>query len=135
MPHAVTFDQVIRVEAADIDVLGHVNNIVYLRWVQDIAVAHWRAVAAAEHQAELAWLVVRHEIDYKHPALLGEEVLLRTWVGKAEGLRFERHTEVIRHADGRLLARARTVWCPVDTRTGRLRRVPDAVRAQFALGE
>jgi acyl-CoA thioester hydrolase len=126
------FEQVLRVEAADIDTLGHVNNVVYLRWVQDIAAAHWRTLAPQEDQATLVWVVMRHEIDYKHPAGPGDEIALRTWVGEAEGLRFERHTEVLRRADGKLLARARTVWCPIDARTGRPRRVSPEVRGLFS---
>ena len=119
-------------EAGDIDELGHVNNIVYLRWVQDAAVAHWRALAPAEAQASVAWVVLRHEIDYSRPAMLGDELLARTWVGVAEGLSFERHTEIVRRRDGRVLARARTVWCPVDMRSGRPRRVTDELRLLFS---
>jgi acyl-CoA thioester hydrolase len=126
------FEMVIRVEPADIDVLGHVNNIVYLRWVQDIAVAHWRAVASAEHRAELHWMVIRHEIDYKRAAVLDDEILVRTWIGAAEGLRFERLTEMYRDNERDLLARARTLWCPIDAKTGRPRRVPPEVRSQFS---
>jgi len=126
------FEQAVRVEPADIDTLGHVNNVVYLRWVQAVAAAHWRALAPAEEQAALVWVVTRHEIDYKHPAGPGDEVVARTWVGEAEGLRFERHTEVVRRADGKLLARARTVWCPIDARTGRPRRVSPEVRGLFS---
>lgn len=103
-----------------------------MRWVQDVATAHWRALASAEAQEEVAWVALRHEIDYLRPAVLGDDVVVRTWVGTAEGLSFERHTEVTRAADGRLLARARTLWCPVDARTGRPRRVSAEVRAQFS---
>jgi acyl-CoA thioester hydrolase len=134
MPTANAFEQIIHVEASDIDELGHVNNVVYVRWVQDVATAHWRAVASVAAQAELVWMVLRHEIDYKHQAVLGDEVLLRTWVGAVEGLRFERHTEVLRHSDRKLLAQARTLWCPIDARTGRPRRVSDEVRRQFSTG-
>ena len=74
------------VRPADVDELGHVNNTVYLRWVQEVATAHWQAVASAESQAAVVWVVMRHEIDYKAPALPGDEVLLRTWVGKATRL-------------------------------------------------
>ena len=117
---------------ADIDELGHVNNIVYLRWVQEAAVAHWRALAPADAQAAVAWVVLRHEIDYSRAAVLGDELLARTWVGTAEGLSFERHTEIVRRRDARVLARARTLWCPVDIATGRPRRVADAVRQLFS---
>lgn len=119
-------------ESADIDELGHVNNIVYLRWVQEAAVAHWRALAPAEAQAAVAWVVLRHEIDYSRAAMLGDELVARTWVGTAEGMSFERHTEIVRRRDARVLARARTVWCPVDLASGRPRRVGEDVRQLFS---
>ena len=78
------------VAPGDIDELGHVNNTVYVRWVQDAAIAHWRASAPADAQATLVWVVARHEIDYKHPAVLGDQILARTWVGPASRLAFER---------------------------------------------
>src|SRR5204862_697120 len=80
----------------DIDEQNHVNNIVYLRWVQDVATAHWKTLASAESQAVIGWIVLRHEIDYKMPASLGDEIVLRTWVGKASRLKFERFTEIRR---------------------------------------
>ncbi|MBA3882262.1 MAG: acyl-CoA thioesterase [Chthoniobacterales bacterium] len=122
----------VRVVASDIDELGHVNNTVYLRWVQDVAASHWRTVASAEAQTAFAWVVLRHEIDYKLPALLGDEVLLRTWVGDATRLMFERHTQILRRHDEQLLARARTLWCPISTTTGQPARVPRELRAQFS---
>lgn len=122
-------------EPGDIDILGHVNNVVYLRWVQDMAVAHWRAMAAPEHVAAIAWVALRHEIDYLAPALLSDAILLRTWVGEAQGLRFDRHTEVLRQHDGKVLARARTVWCPIDPATGRPVKVPKEVRERFSTVE
>ena len=129
MSAAASFEQTLRVEAADLDAQAHVNNVVYVRWVQDIAIAHWEALASPEVRAELAWVALRHEIDYLSPAVLGDEILVRTRVGHAEGLSFERLTEISRVRDGRVLARSRTLWCPVDARTGRPRRVSDEVRA------
>jgi acyl-CoA thioester hydrolase len=76
---------------------------------------------------------MRHEIDYLYPAVLGDEILIRTWVGPTERLLFERHTEVYRPRDARVLARARTLWCPVDAVSGRPRRVPAEVRAEFSM--
>ena len=127
------FELPILVEAADIDELGHVNNVTYLRWVQDAAVAHWRARAPAADQAKLFWIVLRHEIDYKQPARLGDTVVARTWVGAASRLKFERHTEVLRESDGRLLAKARTLWCPIDAETGKPASVSPEVRASFSV--
>jgi acyl-CoA thioester hydrolase len=126
------FEIAIAVEPADIDELGHVNNVVYLRWVQDIAIAHWRAAASAQDQARLRWIVVRHEIDYKQAARLGDGVLARTWVGAATRIKFERHTELLRASDGVLLAKALTVWCPIDSVTGKLASVSPEVRAVFS---
>lgn len=127
------FDLALNVVPADIDELGHVNNVVYLHWVQDAAIAHWSAAATAEQQAEVAWVAIRHEIDYKHPAMPGDGIIARTWVGTADSHRFERHTEIRRAADGKVLARARTLWCPINRATGRLTRVSDEVRARFSV--
>ena len=127
------FEIPIAVEPADIDGLGHVNNVVYLRWVQDVAVAHWRAVASAADQEKLLWIVVRHEIDYKHAAHLGDVLVARTWIGAATRIRFERHTEILRASDRVVLAKARTVWCPIDAVTGKLVSVSAEVRAAFSV--
>jgi acyl-CoA thioester hydrolase len=126
------FEQHVRVVAADLDERAHVNNIVYLRWAQEIATAHWRALAPPDAAAGLAWVALRHEIDYLAPAFLGDELAIRTWIGGAVGLRFERFTEVRRAADARVLARARTLWCPVDMVTGRPQRVSAELRAIFS---
>lgn len=130
----LSFELTCEVLPADIDVLGHVSNVVYLRWIQDVATAHWRELAPLASQADLVWVVVRHEIDYKAPAVLGDVVRLRTWVGAATGLLFERHTEVLR-GDGRMLARGRTLWCPIDPRTHRPRRVSPELRALCSTGD
>jgi len=122
----------VRVAASDIDEMQHVNNTVYLRWVQDVATSHWRAVASAEAQAAFVWVVLRHEIDYKAPGFLGDQVVLRTWVGEASRLTFERQTRIMRRHDEQLLAQARTLWCPVSTTTGRPARVSAELRAQFS---
>ncbi len=126
------FETIISVLPGDIDEQNHVNNTVYLRWVQDVATAHWRAVASPKAQEIIGWVVLRHEIDYKGPATLGDEVVLRTWVGKATRLTFERFTEIRRNRDGRLLSEARTLWCPIDAQTGRPIRVSAEVRSQFS---
>jgi acyl-CoA thioester hydrolase len=127
------FEMVIPVLPGDIDEQNHVNNTVYLRWVQDIATAHWRAVASPKAQKSIGWVVLRHEIDYKGPATLGDEVVLCTWVGEATRLTFERFTEIRRKSDARLLSQARTLWCPIDAQTGRPVRVSADVRAQFSI--
>ena len=122
----------VSVAPADIDEQNHVNNTVYLRWVQEVATAHWRALASTQAQQTIQWVVVRHEIDYKAAACLGDEIVLRTWVGAATRIKFERFTEIIRKIDNQLLAKERTTWVPVDAGTGKPTRVPSEVRAQFS---
>jgi acyl-CoA thioester hydrolase len=129
---SAVFEMIISVLPGDIDEQNHVNNTVYLRWVQDVATAHWRAVASPKAQETIGWVVLRHEIDYKGPATLGDEMVLRTWVGKATRLTFERFTEIRRNRDGRLLSEARTLWCPIDAQTGRPVRVSEEVRSRFS---
>ena len=124
---------IVSVLPEDIDEQNHVNNTVYLRWVQEVATAHWRAIATADAQENIGWVVLRHEIDYKAPACLGDEVVLRTWVGKATRLTFERFTEILRSSNRQLLSKARTLWCPINVQTARPTRVPAEVRAQFSI--
>lgn len=126
------FEMIVPVLPGDIDEQNHVNNTVYLRWVQDVATAHWRVVASPKAQETIGWVVLRHEIDYKGAATLGDEMVLRTWVGKATRLTFERFTEIRRNRDGRLLSEARTLWCPIEAQTGRPVRVSEEVRSQFS---
>jgi acyl-CoA thioester hydrolase len=134
-PQPACFEIPAAVLPDDIDENGHVNNVTYLRWVQDAAAAHWRAAAPEVDQAKLFWVVLRHEIDYKQAAYLADEIVARTWVGAATRLRFDRHTEILRTRDRALLAAARTVWCPIDVQTGRPATVSPEVRTIFSTGE
>jgi acyl-CoA thioester hydrolase len=122
----------VAVQPTDIDEQNHVNNTVYLRWVQDVATAHWKSLASAQAQSAIGWVVLRHEIDYKMPACLGDEIILRTWVGMASRLKFERFTEIRRKIDNELLSQARTIWVPIDWKTGKPTRVSADVRARFS---
>lgn len=132
-PPADAFTLDIAVQPADIDQLNHVNSTVYLRWMQDAAVAHWFALAPRQMQAAVFWVVRRHEIDYLHSARLGDVVVTHTWVGVEIDGYFERFTQMARERDNRTLARARSLWAPMDMGTGtRIRSVPDDVRALFA---
>lgn len=126
------YEIAIPVQASDIDQLGHVNNVVYLRWVQDAATAHWSAVATEQEKRSLLWVVTRHEIDYRRPALVGDVVIARTWVGEATHRVFERHTELLRKSDGKLLAKARTLWRPIDSDTRQPTDVGADVYARFS---
>jgi len=121
------------VQPADIDRQNHVNNTVYVRWIQEVATAHWNATAPIPARDDIGWVVLRHEIDYKSPACLGDEIILRTWVGQATRLTFERFVEVLRQADRKLLAQARTLWVPINPETAKPTRVPPEVRERFSI--
>lgn len=128
------FELPIEVVPADIDELGHVNNTVYLRWAQEVAVAHWRAFASLEDQQQWLWMVTRHEIDYLTSAVPGDKLIARTWVGEARGARFDRHVEILRPADNAVLARAKTTWAILDAQTRRLARIPKMLVVHFQVG-
>jgi acyl-CoA thioester hydrolase len=126
------FEQTLRVRASDLDELAHVNNVVYLRWVQDIASAHWNTMAPAAARDTVAWVARRHEIDYLSAAVEGDDLIVRTWVGEARGLTFERFTEIVKARGGPVIVRARTLWVPVERTSGRPIRVSHEVRALFS---
>jgi len=120
-----------RPKPADIDDNGHVNNVVYLSWAQDLAIAHWDAMQAAEDKAQWAWICLRHEVDYRRSLMPGEIALGRTWVAdKADGPRFDRYVR-IDGPDGAMCAQVITTWCLIERDGGRPRRVPQALVARF----
>lgn len=129
------FEIDITVKESDIDQLGHVNNVVYLRWVQDAAIAHWMAAATPEEQRTLLWVVVKHEIEYKRPAFATDGISARTWIGGSAPKAFERHTEILRKADGKVLAKALTLWCPIDSKTYRPVSVGPETQARFSVSD
>lgn len=114
-----------------IDELGHVNNAIWVQWIQEVATAHWRSVAEPRHQDAYIWVVVRHEIDYLRAAFEGDALTGRTWVGEApKGARFDRHMEFVGE-DGEVRVRAVTQWAIIDKASGRPIRVPPEVVAPF----
>jgi len=126
------FKLAIPVLGSDIDVNGHVNNVVYVRWVQDAATAHWNARTSDAEKALVVWVVLRHEIDYRLAALPGDTILAVTWVGPASRHAYERNTELRRGRDGEVLARARTLWCPLGPGSSRPVRLPQGLRDRFS---
>ena len=121
----------ITAQPGDIDELGHVNNAVWVRWVQDMATAHWDAVASPEHRARYVWVVTRHEIDYRGNIRAGDVVTAETWVAdRPRGARFDRLVRFT-GSDGKVKVEARTTWAIVDRDTGRILRVPAEVAAPF----
>jgi acyl-CoA thioester hydrolase len=126
------FEWPIRVAPADIDRQGHINNVVYLRYAQDVAVEHWKT-APPEFQAAFTWVARRHEIDYLRPAFLGDDLVARTWVGPPEGARFARFVEIVRRPGDEVVAQVRTDWVALDPVRLRPKRIPlDLYQSVFA---
>lgn len=125
------FTRTITATPDDIDELGHVNNAVWVRWIQDIAVAHWYAVADPVHHDAYFWVVTRHEIDYRGNVKAGETVIGETWVpDPPKGARFDRHVRFLGE-DGKVRVEAKTTWAMLDRATGRLVRVREEIAAPF----
>ncbi len=130
MPHT-PFTQTFTATPADIDELGHVNNAVWVRWIQDMATSHWNAAAAAEHVAAYVWMVTRHEIDYRGNIAAGESVTGRTWIeAPPKGAQFDRRVDFVDSA-GKVIVRANTTWAMIDKASGRLARVRTEISAPF----
>lgn len=127
----MSFERVIIPVAGDIDELGHVNNAVWVQWIQNIAIAHWQAVAPPAAQAAYVWVVIRHEIDYLGNVGVGDPVTARTWISEPpSGARFNRNLEFA-DATGKIIVRAKTSWAMLDRARGRLVRVPTDIAAAF----
>lgn len=116
-----------------IDENGHVNNVTYVQWMQDIAVEHYSSIGGIEAQGpDATWVVREHKIEYLLPAFAGEEIEIRTWVENIRRVRSLRKHEFVRKADGKTLVKGETDWVFVDVKTGSPRAVPDAVAKVFS---
>lgn len=127
----MAFRHQIEVTAQDIDQMGHVNNVVYVRYVQEIAEAHWKSLASESLQKEVVWVVLRHEIDYKAPAFVGQLLTGETWVEPHKGPKMPRMVTICNES-GEELVRARTIWCALDGKTNRPKRIDEALYNLFA---
>ena len=125
------YSQTFTPKPADIDANGHVNNVVYLDWAQQLATAHWNARQSPDDIARWAWICLRHEVDYRRSLLLDETAQARTWVATAsEGPRFDRYVR-IDGPDGAMCAQAITTWCLIEAATGRPKRVTPEMVERF----
>ena len=121
----------LEVRPEHIDANGHVNNVVYVGWLQDVGTAHWNARFDEETRAKWSWVALRHEIDYLRGIEPGAKgVVARTWVGEPQGPRFNRYVR-IEDAQGRVCAQGVSEWCLVDAETLRPQRIPPFMLAVF----
>jgi acyl-CoA thioester hydrolase len=125
------FEQTITVSLQHLDNLNHVNNVVYVQLMQDLAIEHWNHVAPASLNELIIWVVKRHEIDYHAQAMLGDILLLKTYTGQATAVTWDRHFEFIRQSDQKKIITAKSCWVLLDKLSGRPRRIDDTIRSVF----
>jgi acyl-CoA thioester hydrolase len=116
-----------------IDENGHVNNVHYVQWMQDVAVRHYEFIGGVPPMQALGatWVVRSHQIEYLAPAFAGDEIEVRTWVANVRRVRSLRRYEFVRKADGRLLSKGETDWVFVEVATGRPVAIPEEVSRLF----
>ena len=132
---AEPFSKTFAAEPQHIDEMGHVNNAVWVQWIQDMATAHWAAVADPAHVADFVWLVVRHEIDYRGNIAVGETVTGRTWIeGAPRGAKSVRRVDFV-DGNGKVIVSAATTWAMLHRDSGRLARVRPDIIAPFIGGD
>jgi len=122
-PPAHTFSHEFQVPESAIDALGHANNVEYVRWVQDIAGAHWLSICPPAARDHYVWVVREHRIRYRQSAFAGETLRASTWVGETSGATSLRCTRLSRVSDDVLLCEAETTWVLLDPKSGRPMRV------------
>jgi acyl-CoA thioester hydrolase len=119
------------VQPTEIDAMGHVNNVVHLKWVQDAAEAHWINKASEHIRNRFRWVVLRHEIDYLSPAFEGQSIVATTWVDNFVGVKSDRIVELKLKESDKVIAKARTTWCLVDSITMRPKRIDSEIIEVF----
>ena len=113
----------------DIDFMGHVNNARYLNWVQDAVLAHWNSLAPPDAVAKYLWVALKHEITYRKPAFLEDEVIAKVVLESIQGARAFYETVVKRGEE--VLAEVKSSWCFIDSQTLRPARIGHEIAAFF----
>src|SRR5512133_977259 len=128
MPISPTYSKTISIPKSAIDENGHVNNVTYIQWMQDIAVEHYASIGGIQAQGpDATWVIREHKVEYLLPAFEGEEDEVRTWVENLRKVRSLRIYEFTRKSDGRILVHGETDWVFVDVKTGSPRAIPQEV--------
>jgi len=134
MPISSTYSKIFIVPQSAIDENGHVNNVAYVQWMQDIAVEHYSSIGGVGAQGpEATWVVREHRIEYLFPAFEGQEIEIKTWVENIRRVQSLRKYEFVRKSDSKVLVKGETDWVFVDTKTGRPLPIPEKVSQVFNL--
>jgi len=134
MPLSSVYSKIITIPTTAIDENGHVNNVAYVQWMQDIAVEHYESIGGTNPMQLVGatWVVREHKIEYLLPAFAGEEIEIRTWVENIRRVRSLRKYEFIRKSDAKILVKGETDWVFVDVKSGAPRAIPEEVSKVFA---
>ena len=137
MPISNIYSKTFIIPANAIDENGHVNNVAYVQWMQDIAVEHYESIGGTNPMQLVGatWVVREHRIEYLLPAFAGEEIEIKTWVENIRRVRSLRKYEFIRKSDSKTLVKGETDWVFVDVQTGMPRAIPDEVSKVFAIAQ
>lgn len=132
MPISSIYSKTITIPSSAIDENGHVNNVVYVQWMQDIAIEHYASIGGVEAQGpDATWVIRKHSIEYFLPAFEGEEIEVRTWVEDLRKVRSLRMYEFVRKSDGKNLVKGESDWVFMDMKTGRPKAIPAEVENIF----
>lgn len=113
------------VTANEIDDLNHVNNVVYVNWMEEIATKHWQFLTAEAPLPDYIWVVLRHEIDYVQQAVLHDKITIKTWVGETKGFKSERL--IAFYKDDVVIAKSKTIWGMLALKTYKPARITESV--------
>lgn len=137
MPISAVYSKAFIIPASSIDENGHVNNVAFVQWMQNIAVEHYESIGGIQPTQLIGatWVVREHRIEYLLPAFVDEEIEIRTWVENVRRVRSLRKYEFVRKSDGKTLVRGETDWVFVDIKTGAPRAIPEEVFKVFAANQ
>ena len=127
-----TFETHTIVSQDDLDNLNHVNNVRYVQWVQDVAAQHWNAKATEKILSEYFWVLLKHNIEYKNPAVLGDVIKLKTYIKSSGGVTCVRIVEIYNNNSDKLLASSETTWCLVSQKNMKPARITEEIRSLFS---
>ena len=126
-----TLEKEITVSENDLDDLNHVNNVIYIHWVQEIAKNHWKSLVSNEIIKNYYWVLLEHQIKYLNPALLNDKIMIKTYIEKTEGIRSNRIVEIYNRNNDKLLVKSKTIWCLINAKTNKPNRITDEIKQAF----
>ena len=116
----------------DLDDLNHVNNVIYIHWVQEIAKKHWKSLVSNEIIKNYFWILLEHQIKYLFPAFLNDKIRLKTYIEKTDGVKSNRIVEIYNKDTKKLLVTSKTTWCLINANTGKPNRITEEIKKAFS---